>query len=99
MRWILCCVLSVSFLGCGGGGEPQTEETFEEEVVNQDESQIRSVLEDVANSGTVAVSSLYGLDKSLENLGKPELVDELNKIPTAKPEQAKKIAQGILDKL
>lgn len=95
---LLPCLLSF-VIGCGGG-EPDESDAVDAQQANQDVESIKSALVPIAQTGNVSHSGLYGLDESLKKIGKEDLVAELNKLGSTKnPEQAKKIAQGIIDKL
>ena len=105
MRKLLLIVLAPCLLmfviGCGGNATaPENAESVDVQQQNQDVESIKTALAPIAETGQVSHSGLYGLDESLKKAGKEDLVKELDKLGSTKnPEEAKKIAQGIIDKL
>ena len=103
MRFALFSLIGLRVLaaGCGEPAEPEIDPSASTDTAqqNMDVVQIKSALEPIVESGEVSHSGLYGLDESLKKAGKEDLIPELNKLGSAGPEDAKKIAKGIIDKL
>lgn len=87
--------------GCGGDGAASGDPGANTQEVqeNRGAEELRPFFESVAETGTVAYSELMGIEQSLEKLGKPELMEEVNRMASSRPDQAKQIAQSILEKL
>ena len=95
----LCVVLSA---GCGGGTPtaPEDAGSVMESQQTQSLDQIRGFLESAAATGQIAYSELYGMDESLKAAGRPELLEDLNKVGSARGERAvKRAAEDMLAKL
>lgn len=100
LRSLFVCLPLAALSGCGEEAvEVDPEQTVDAQLENRDLATIRDFLQSVAQTGEVATSGLYGMDESLKKAGKPELVDDLNKLGSARGDQAKKIAEDMLKKL
>ena len=97
MRNLLVTAVLLGSIGCGSGERPVTQA---EKAQSADAAMIKSRLAEPARTGSVALSALYGIDKSLEKMGKPELVKTLNQMARSRnPEEVKKLANEIISKL
>lgn len=102
-RFTAGVVLATTVLmpGCGdsGGADGGGGQTIQEQQANRGLDDVRAFLQGVANSGDISFSEMYGMDQTLKDAGKPELVEDLNRLGQSRGERAKKIANEMLQKL
>ncbi|MCA9048457.1 MAG: hypothetical protein KDA89_06995 [Planctomycetaceae bacterium] len=95
----LTLVVSASLhIGCSGGGTSAPSPESPSPEITTD-SELKERLQFIAESGGTG-SALAGVKELCEKAGKASLVSDAEKLErTDNPEAAKKIAQGMLEKL